>query len=1318
MAETISYIKAGNQNHPIDAVTVNGLTLTSEEKSAWSNKQDALTFDSKPTKNSTNPVTSGGVYTAISTFVSSAYLSTNYYNKTEVSQEIANALTGAFVVVSGTELPTPTHDTLGKIYLLSADDDNPSGQGPEDLKLEYITIWDQILYGYRWEQIGTTRIDLTDYVTTSALSTTLSSYATTSAMTSALSGKQNTITDLASIRSGASKGATAYQKPSTGIPASDIAAGVIPSLAGYATEAYVDQEVSTAVSVKQDKLVSGTNIKTINSESLLGSGDLVITQEQADWNQNDNTSDDYVKNRTHYVETLTFENVSFNLKSGGVFNEEQIIYGCSGTLGGNSVTISSWHQTQDYYYNNLPVEFEYSIIVKKSGTSMIVNGVEVPNVFDSQGAVINSSVNVGDIPVEVAVHKLDGKYLDLKTINGQSVKGSGNLVTKSVYVGTCSTAAATADKIVTVQEFPLNNSGAPVMGTTIVVKFTNTNSAANAKLVVNGTSAASIWFNAAAYTSAGNVAGAAGRYSTYTWDGTYWVWVSHGTDNNDNTLAYQVRYNSASMTATDAFVRYRLLFTSVDNNHWVPGTKGTSTNATSARNVNTTPINPLGQIVFYNATTAIAAAGTPGATTLYTQMNVTLGYTFNTTGTVALTTKVPVYVKCAPQATGGAVIDPDTPCVQTLPSTEDGKLYIYLGIASSATAVEITPYHPVFYYKDGQIRLWTNAAESGGSLIIDAVIEEGETEITIPSGTFDAIDSLDSGKVACIRLTDENDDLGGPQMYYFVGSIPGFLYSFSSPASGSETDILTVDYSNNCKKISQDTRDLVDITWAELVNKRNESKLNPGTWYRITDYATTTTQTDTQSAGNSFDVIVLATSSNTLNENARAIWNTDVQDYFKQAGAKLDAWELKYCLDNDAARFSWAKEMTISMGNTTYTRDRTQDTSHNLTDYYAWSGNASALLYTTSEVPEAGDHTYDDTFAEDADITAVSADGKGVIYYMKDEWGNECPYDFKNIQFKRSAQWFSQHSTWATNILGSTPSNDMYFYTFSWYNANMEIEDASVIGYKLEGDEEGAYCGVYDNKIGALNAYNNGEYGQQTKFSLNSIVFISSANYDSFYGCYSNTFGDNCQNNTFGNSCQNNTFGNSCSSNTFGNSYYSNTFGNGCGSNTFGNSCQYNTFGNSYYNNTLGDSCQNNAFGNSCGSNIFGYDCQNNTFGNSCDSNTFGNYCKNNTFGNNCQNNTFGIYCQYNTFGNDCDKIKFGKSSTIRNYYQNIIVDNGNKYIYLYCSQTTTSSNVYRNVHIYSGVNNTTTWKTITDSNVKQTFLTEYKPANSLVISV
>lgn len=65
MADTISYIKVGSENHPIDAITVNGITLTSAEKTVWNNKQDALTFDSIPTENSGNPITSGGIYNVI-----------------------------------------------------------------------------------------------------------------------------------------------------------------------------------------------------------------------------------------------------------------------------------------------------------------------------------------------------------------------------------------------------------------------------------------------------------------------------------------------------------------------------------------------------------------------------------------------------------------------------------------------------------------------------------------------------------------------------------------------------------------------------------------------------------------------------------------------------------------------------------------------------------------------------------------------------------------------------------------------------------------------------------------------------------------------------------------------------------------------------------------------------------------------------------------------------------------------------------------------------------------------------------------------------
>ena len=39
--------------------------VTASQITAWNAKQNALTFDSTPTQNSTNPVTSGGVYSAL-----------------------------------------------------------------------------------------------------------------------------------------------------------------------------------------------------------------------------------------------------------------------------------------------------------------------------------------------------------------------------------------------------------------------------------------------------------------------------------------------------------------------------------------------------------------------------------------------------------------------------------------------------------------------------------------------------------------------------------------------------------------------------------------------------------------------------------------------------------------------------------------------------------------------------------------------------------------------------------------------------------------------------------------------------------------------------------------------------------------------------------------------------------------------------------------------------------------------------------------------------------------------------------------------------
>ena len=196
-------------------------------------------------------------------------------------------------------------------------------------------------------------------------------------------------------------------------------------------------------------------------------------------------------------------------------------------------------------------------------------------------------------------------------------------------------------------------------------------------------------------------------------EGGGWI-LYRGYNSDNNTIGYQLRTNSMSLPMTSVVYRYRLLFTSADKQHFVPANNSTSTNATSSRTVCQDPIDPFGEIVYCGTTSSVAAGSRPSATTLWRQYAVALGYSFNRTGAaLTMTLWKPVYVKCAPQSDGSAIIDSTTPFVQTLPSTEDGKIYIFLGVAYSATNIELVPHHPVYEYKKGAIRLY---GQGGGDV--------------------------------------------------------------------------------------------------------------------------------------------------------------------------------------------------------------------------------------------------------------------------------------------------------------------------------------------------------------------------------------------------------------------------------------------------------------------------------------------------------------------------------------------------------------------------------------------------------------------------
>jgi hypothetical protein len=199
-------------------------------------------------------------------------------------------------------------------------------------------------------------------------------------------------------------------------------------------------------------------------------------------------------------------------------------------------------------------------------------------------------------------------------------------------------------------------------------------------------------------------------YSTALNSGNGGWWIYRGYDANTNTIGYQLRTNSTTMTVTDTARYYKLYFTSADGNHWVPASVNSTNNATSARDVNQRPIDPFGRIVYTSSNTKYSAGANLAATTIWDQYALVLGYSFNRTGAaLELTAKKAVYVKCAPQADGSAIMDATEPIVQDLPSTADGKIYIYLGVAYDATHIELYPNHPVYYYADGAVRLGTNS---------------------------------------------------------------------------------------------------------------------------------------------------------------------------------------------------------------------------------------------------------------------------------------------------------------------------------------------------------------------------------------------------------------------------------------------------------------------------------------------------------------------------------------------------------------------------------------------------------------------------------
>lgn len=314
---------------------------------------------------------------------------------------------------------------------------------------------------------------------------------------------------------------------------------------------------------------------------------------------------------------------------------------------------------------------------------------------------------------------------------------------------------------------------------------------------------------------------------------------------------------------------------------------------------------------------------------------------------------------------------------------------------------------------------------------------------------------------------------------------------------------------------------LINITYDDLVTLKTNGELYEGAFYRITDYVTTCNAYTPRTGEPS------RSAGHQFDIIIQALSSSTLSDTGTAslhsgdtyfANCNLGAWKVYYDIENDTNKYKWA------------------DTTN----------------------------------------------GKGVIYRLIDERGNDLPYDFKNIQFYRDGS-----SSSYTSVASYLTASDGYYYTFS-LNSSGTITDYSIAG--------GSYCqknihgalGVgqgiglpnsvwietatskelSNNDIGS-NSYNNTCCGVFQRIHCPLGAFTNNITGDTFRN---STIASNFKNNVIGTSFDNNSIGNWFTNNTIGSTFKLNTVGESVRYCTFGTTTQYSRIGNYVVYMTFGNS--------------------------------------------------------------------------------------------------------------------------------------------------
>lgn len=381
--------------------------------------------------------------------------------------------------------------------------------------------------------------------------------------------------------------------------------------------------------------------------------------------------------------------------------------------------------------------------------------------YDNKGLVTGGTdITLSDV-TDVSATATEVNYLSGTTSNVQDqidskadktnrVNGAALSNAISSFYGTSDTAAATVQKEVSIPSITNLD-----VGTVIIVQPTVTSTVANSTLKLNSFDAYPMRYNNAAITtSTDSVVWSANYPSIFVFDGTYWVFAGHGLDSNTTyTLNYSVdagQYTAGS--GTYAVTRYSILAQKADGT-WE---KITATNASystgTSKSVNTSGFI-LNQLRYYGTTTAVAGGVQIATNVLYEKAaSVDMRYSTNCGATTTWALGDYIYLIGTIGADGLFYLDTTTWWSNALPTTNDGKLYIRLGLALAAAGYTMSFFsnRPIFYHDGTGIKEY-NVADNKQNVISDLV--------TIRSGAAAGATAVQPGDLATVATTGDYDDL-------------------------------------------------------------------------------------------------------------------------------------------------------------------------------------------------------------------------------------------------------------------------------------------------------------------------------------------------------------------------------------------------------------------------------------------------------------------------------------------------------------------------------------------------------------------------------